>query len=47
MRAYMRKMALSGDVLHVDLLSVRELVSFQQRCSKWIIDFPRLFICKM
>lgn len=30
---YMRKMALSGYVLHVDLSPVRELVSLQRRCS--------------
>lgn len=34
MESYMRKMALSGYVLHVDLSPVRELVSFQRRCSK-------------
>ena len=33
MGAYMRKMALSGYVLHVDLSPVRELVSLQRRCS--------------
>ena len=33
MGAYMRKMALNGYVLHVDLSPVRELVSLQQRCS--------------
>ena len=31
--AYMRKMALNGYVLHVDLAPVRELVSLQRRCS--------------
>lgn len=31
--AYVRKMALNGYVLHVDLEPVRELVSLQQRCS--------------
>ena len=31
--AYMRKMALNGYVLHVDLSPVRELVSLQRRCS--------------
>jgi len=31
--AYMRKMALNGFVLHVDLSPVRELVSLQRRCS--------------
>ena len=33
MGAYMRKMALNGYVLHVDLSPVRELVSLQRRCS--------------
>ena len=33
MGAYMRKMALNGYVLHVDLSDVRELVSLQRRCS--------------
>jgi len=33
MAAYMRKMALNGYVLHVDLSPVRELVSLQRRCS--------------
>ena len=33
MGAYMRKMALNGFVLHVDLTPVRELVSLQRRCS--------------
>jgi hypothetical protein len=33
MRAYMRKMALNGYVLHVDLSDIRELVSLQQRCA--------------
>ena len=32
MGAYMRKMALNGYVLHVDLSPVRELVSLQRRC---------------
>lgn len=31
--AYMRKMALNGYILHVDLTPVRELVSLQRRCS--------------
>ena len=31
--AYMRKMALNGYVLHVDLSPVQELVSLQRRCS--------------
>ena len=33
MGAYMRKMALNGYVLHVDLVDVRELVSLQRRCA--------------
>ena len=33
MGAYMRKMALNGYVLHVDLSPVREVVSLQRRCS--------------
>ena len=33
MGAYIRKMALNGYVLHVDLSPVRELVSLQRRCS--------------
>ena len=32
-RDYMRKMALNGYVLHVDLSPVQELVSLQRRCS--------------
>jgi len=31
--AYMRKMALKGHVLNVDLSPVKELVSLQRRCS--------------
>lgn len=31
--AYMRKMALNGYILHVDLAPIRELVSLQRRCS--------------
>jgi len=31
--AYVRKMALNGYVLHVDLSPIRELVSLQRRCS--------------
>ena len=33
MSAYMRKMALNGFVLHVELSDVRELVSLQRRCA--------------
>ena len=31
--AFVRKMALNGYVLHVDLAPVRELVSLQRRCA--------------
>ena len=33
MAAFIRKMALNGYVLHVDLSPVKELVSLQRRCS--------------
>lgn len=33
MSAYIRKMALNGFVLNVDLAPVRELVSLQRRCA--------------
>ena len=33
MGAYMRKMALNGHVLHVDLSDIRELVALQRRCA--------------
>lgn len=33
MGAYIRKMALNGYVLHVDLSPIRELVSLQRRCA--------------
>ena len=33
MGAYMRKMALNGYVLHVDLSDIRELVALQQRSA--------------
>lgn len=33
MSAFVRKMALNGYILHVDLAPVRELVSLQRRCS--------------
>ena len=33
MGASMRKMALNGYVLHVDLSDIRELVSLQRRCA--------------
>ena len=32
-RVYMRKMALNGYILHVDLTPARELVSLQRRCT--------------
>ena len=35
MGAYIRKMALNGYVLHVDLSPVRELVSLQTTSIKW------------
>ena len=31
--AYMRKMALNGYILHVDLAPVKGLVSLQRRCA--------------
>ena len=31
--AYIRKMALNGYVLHVDLSDIRELVALQRRCA--------------
>ena len=31
--AFVRKMALTGNILHVDLSPVKELVSLQRRCS--------------
>ena len=33
MAAFVRKMALNGYVLHVDLAPVKELVSLQRRCA--------------
>ena len=33
MSAYIRKMALNGYILHVDLSLVQELVSLQRRCA--------------
>lgn len=33
MGAYMRKMALNGYVLHVDISDIRELVALQRRCA--------------
>ena len=31
--AYVRKMALKGYILHVDLAPIKELISLQRRCS--------------
>ena len=31
--AYVRKMALSGYILHIDLAPVKELISLQRHCS--------------
>ena len=31
--AYLRKMALNGYIIHVDLAPIRELVSLQRRCA--------------
>ena len=31
--AYVRKMALNGYILHIDLTPVKELISLQRRCS--------------
>ena len=39
--AYMRKMALNGYILHVDLAPVRELVSLQRRCSNNLNQYAR------
>jgi hypothetical protein len=33
MAAFIRKLALNGYVLHVDLSPIRELVSLQRKCS--------------
>ena len=33
MSAYIRKMALNGYILHVDLAPVQEIVSLQRRCA--------------
>ena len=38
--AFVRKMALNGYVLHVDLAPVRELVSLQRRCANTIGVYP-------
>ena len=32
-RSYVRKMALNGYILHIDLAPVKELISLQRRCS--------------
>ena len=36
--AYVRKMALNGYILHVDLSPVKELVSLQRRCANNLIQ---------
>ena len=41
--AYMRKMALNGYILHVDLAPVKELVSLQRRCANNLF-VTRVFI---
>ena len=46
MGAYMRKMALNGYVLQVDLSPVRELVSLQRRCAPSWACSPASFICR-
>lgn len=33
MRGYMRRMALNGYLLHIDLSDIRELVPLQRRCA--------------
>ena len=38
--AYMRKMALNGYILHVDLAPVKELVSLQRRCANNFGVYP-------
>ena len=40
MGAYMRKMALNGYVLHVDLSDIRELVALQRRCANTYGIYP-------
>ena len=39
--AYMRKMALNGYILNVDLTPVQELVSLQRRCSNNLNQIAR------
>ena len=39
--AYIRKMALNGYILHVDLSPVQELVSLQRRCSNNLNQIAR------
>ena len=44
--AYMRKMALNGYILHVDLAPVKEWVSLQRRCAnnlKQVADHANTF----
>ncbi len=42
MGAYMRRMALCGYVLQIDLAPVRELVSLQRRCSNNLRAYPQI-----
>ena len=46
--AYVRKMALNGYILHVDLAPVKELVSLQQLCGalKKLFKFPFLILSR-
>jgi len=41
MTAFIRKMALNGYVLHVDLSPVQEIVSLQRRCSNNLNQIAR------
>ena len=51
MGAYMRKMALNGYVLHVDLSDIRELVALQRRCANNLnqvaVQVPSRFMRKI
>jgi len=40
MSAFVREMALNGYVLHVDLSSVSDFVTLQQRCSNNLNQLP-------
>ena len=42
--AYVRKMALNGYILHIDLAPVKELISLQRRCSNGLKrDYEKLW----